>query len=284
MEMEESEKLSPPFWLEKLVAWQYNLGQLIKAERKLINLERTEEHLRIDQKKSGTQYYLIEKKGQKIGKYIPKKNIKFVKKLAQNKYNVKIFPELERQYEIIDRFLHNYEKLDNESFTIYNLEKYYEMLSPARKNLVVPIIFPDKLYANYWNQNKIKEKNKQIFMPEGKIFATRAGENVRSKSEVIIADALKNHNIPYFYELPIKAGKIFYPDFTCLNVHMRKEYIWEHLGLMDNAEYASKCANKIILYEKYGYYLGKNLIITMETSDLPLTPQRVEKVIQEYLL
>ncbi len=282
--MENIEKLPPPFWLETLISWQYSLGQLIESEKKINDSEKTDKHLRIDQTKSGAQYYLIEKRGQKIGKYIPKENIQVVKKLAQYRYNIKIFPELQKQYDIIEKFLHNYQKVNNKNVSIYSFEKCYEKLSAARKNLVVPVTFPDKLYAKFWNQSKNKEKVNLTYMDEGKIFATKNDEKVRSKSEVIIADALANYGIPYFYELPIKIGKTVYPDFTCLNVRTRKEFIWEHFGLMDNMEYASKNTNKIILYEKYGYFLGKNLIITMETHDMPLTPQRVEKIVKEYLL
>ncbi|MEE3440399.1 MAG: hypothetical protein VZR07_10670, partial [Ruminococcus sp.] len=50
-------------------------------------------------------------------------------------------------------------------------------------------------------------------------FETQRGEIVRSKSEVIIADALYYANIPYHYEKPIKVGdRVIYPDFTVLNV------------------------------------------------------------------
>lgn len=274
--MEKIEKLAPPLWLENLINWQHNLGQLIEAEKKINEQEETDKHIRIDQTKSGVQYYLIEKKGQKIGNYITKVNIHLVKKLVQHKYNVKIFPELQKQYKIIDKFLENYAKV--------NLEKYYESLSTARKKLVEPITLSNSLYIKRWCQNKQQEQSRQIFMPEGKIYATKNGDTVRSKSEMIIADALSNYNIPYFYELPLKVGKTLYPDFTCLNVRTRTEYIWEHLGLMDDFEYVSKNINKMIIYENYGFFPGKNIIITMETSKLPLTLQRVEKVIKEYLL
>jgi len=67
---------------------------------------------------------------------------------------------------------------------------------------------------------------------------TAKGERVRSKSEIIIADSLMRAGVPYRYEFPIILngyGKI-YPDFTVLNVGLRKELYWEHLGMMDDSE------------------------------------------------
>ena len=72
--------------------------------------------------------------------------------------------------------------------------------------------------------------------PDMCMFYTSKGERVRSKSEVIIADVLNREGVPYRYEYPIYIkgiGKI-YPDFTVLNIGIRKEMIWDHFGMMDD--------------------------------------------------
>ena len=109
------------------------------------------------------------------------------------------------------------------------------------------------------------------------------GERVRSKSEVIIADALERSGIPYKYECPRElsdGGQRVYPDFTCLNLRTRKEVLWEHLGMMDNPEYASMAVKKFSSYLKNGFVLGVNLIVSMECSDKPLNQTEVRKIIQ----
>lgn len=66
------------------------------------------------------------------------------------------------------------------------------------------------------------------------------GERVRSKSEVIIADMLNRKGISYRYEYPVylkNVGQI-YPDFTVLDAIRRREIYWEHLGMMDDPDYA----------------------------------------------
>lgn len=106
---------------------------------------------------------------------------------------------------------------------------------------------------------------------------------MRSKSEVIIADTLFRHNIPYRYEFPITLKRsnsddirrdfgssiTLYPDFLCLNTRTRTEFYWEHFGLMDDPAYSNNAAGKLRLYTENGILAGRNLIITMETQTEP---------------
>lgn len=74
---------------------------------------------------------------------------------------------------------------------------------------------------------------------------TEKGERVRSKSEKIIADKL---------------------------------------DLMDNPEYCQKAINKLEQYEKNGIFIGKNLIVTFETSKQILNMCVVENMLKEVLM
>ena len=91
------------------------------------------------------------------------------------------------------------------------------------------------------------------------------------------------------YEYPLKlrrpSGDIvtFYPDFLCLNVINRSEFYWEHFGRMDDTDYSNNAAGKLRLYTENGIIAGRNLIITMETQNEPLTTRLVEKIIKELL-
>ena len=123
-------------------------------------------------------------------------------------------------------------------------------------------------------------------MPE---YLTARGERVRSKSEIIIADTLFRLKIPYRYEYPLnlkntKGEKLtLYPDFTCLNLRTRREFYWEHFGMMDNSEYSENVVQKLHLYEQNGIIPGKNLIITMETSTIPINTKQIELLAKSYL-
>ena len=120
------------------------------------------------------------------------------------------------------------------------------------------------------------------FSPDYAEYYTDNGERVRSKSEIIIANKLYRYNIPYRYECPLQlqSGVITHPDFTCLNVSTRQEYIWEHFGIMDNAEYACNAIRKINDYANSGYILGKNFIATFETSNTPINANYIDDIIR----
>ena len=107
----------------------------------------------------------------------------------------------------------------------------------------------------------------------------------KAAKHFISADALNISDIPYRYEYPLNVnGKTFHPDFTILRMYDRKIFYWEHLGLMDDPEYGESACGKIREYMSAGIFLGDNLIITMETSDLPLNHRFISNTIEHYLL
>lgn len=97
---------------------------------------------------------------------------------------------------------------------------------------------------------------------------------------------MNKEGVPYRYEFPIHLngiGKV-YPDFTVLNKRERKEMHWEHLGMMDDPDYAEKAVRKIEMYQNNGFFPGDKLILTYETKMNPINPQTVMLIIQRYLL
>ena len=166
-----------------------------------------------------------------------------------------------------------------------NIRACYTNLTPARQQLITPVTLSDEQYAELWQS--ITWQGRPFAQNEHYLLTNR-NEKVRSKSEVLIANALARHGIPYRYEYPQTLkntqNKIitFHPDFLCLNTKTRCEYIWEHFGLMDNPDYAQKAVRKLQFYAQNKIFPGHNLIITMETQTEPLTPQFVETMIKEY--
>lgn len=142
-----------------------------------------------------------------------------------------------------------------------------------------------------------QEYRRKKIPPEVPPLFTENGEQVRSKSELIIANSLKAAGVPYRYEFPLLMDRNandpdfpdydfcrLHPDFYCLNLRTRREFVWEHFGMMDDPEYAARAAEKIQLYQENGFFPGKNLIITMETSKKPLSSKVLKNLIKEYLL
>lgn len=114
---------------------------------------------------------------------------------------------------------------------------------------------------------------------EGKIHRTLTNLMVRSKSEVIIANMLADRNIPFMYEMPLRApdGTLYLPDFT-LNIHGEQWY-WEHLGMLSKPSYRAHWEKKKAWYEKHGFI--QNLITTSEEEGFD--SQKVLQIINERL-
>ena len=92
---------------------------------------------------------------------------------------------------------------------------------------------------------------------------TLRGEYVASKSEALLADYLYFHHIPYEYEQPLFVrGVCYHPDFT-LSIHGVTVYV-EHLGLLDQPQYAEEWKKKYQQYQSIGIHEGFNLICTRE--------------------
>lgn len=231
--------------------------------------------IRIVKGRKGWQYYLRTEKSDTEGKYIHAKDKGLAVALAQKDYDVKLLNVLEHQLKAIDRFL--------KDFDSSKLQQVYEDLINPRKQLVTPVFLSDEEYVDKWLNVPYEKLGFGKDDPE---FYTAKGERVRSKSEVMISDALIRNNIPYRYEYPVYEDGVLIaaPDFNCLNVRLRKEYYWEHLGMMSNEKYVDRNVKKL---EKYTYskdFDERRLILTMETDKHPLNTRIIEAKIRKFLL
>ena len=230
------------------------------------------------------QFYKRKSKSDLQGTYMPRSQNQLACKLIQADYDKKALTAIKDEISLLKSFLKKYQ--------INNTSHHFTTLPDTRQQIVTPLTLSDSQYAEDWLSKKYPKKEIPPDIP--KLF-TDNKEQVRSKTEVLIANALKAAGVPYRYEFPIKlnlnAGdasqaadiRTFHPDFYCLNLRTRKEYIWEHFGMMDDSEYSARAAEKIILYQQNGYYPGKNLIITMETSKTKPSSIELNQIIQEYL-
>ena len=124
----------------------------------------------------------------------------------------------------------------------------------------------------------------QLF-PEGLRFRCKNGLLVRSKSEQLIATTLIDHNIPFKYENKLMLGlNEYYPDFTILSPKDGSEYLWEHFGKMDDAEYVSRNYKKVFNYIENGYIPFENLIMTFESNNNGIDQIWIEKIIETFFI
>ena len=115
---------------------------------------------------------------------------------------------------------------------------------------------------------------------------TASGEPFKSKAEFIHDSIYEKLSIVHVYEpyLYLKGYGQVRPDFAALNRRTRQTFYHEHFGMMDDPDYCRKALAKLEDYHRNGYYEGKNLLITMESSLHPMDPEDVEKLFRTRLL
>ena len=223
-------------------------------------------NLRIVNKGNVQQYYHITEKNDTRGIYIKAGNRRLARMLAQKDYCKKLKQEAEKELKAIDRAIQDCHP--------EGLQNICRNMTEYRKPLIQPIVQPAEDYIREWLE---KPYERLYFSPEDKPYYTRNGERVRSKSEIIIADALAERGIPYKYECPVFIPGIghIYIDFTLLMPHSRKEKYLEHFGMMDNEKYLQSFFKKVSTYTQNGLIPGDNLIMTFESSFYPLNTKEL---------
>ena len=232
-------------------------------------------HLRISRRKNCAEYFWRTDPKDNNGRYITKENCEVAGRLAQKDYDRKIGRIAKRELSIVSEYL--------EYITSNSIKDIYESMSEARKKLVIPVQIPDERYKTEWISQPYEPMG---FGEDDAEYYSDSGIRVRSKSEIIIANMLEKFGVPYKYEFPVfLEGKgSVRPDFICLNLRNRREYVWEHFGMMDDEEYVQKNIYKINCYEQSGYYPGVNLIMSFETSQTPINSNIIKTMIRQYLL
>lgn len=228
--------------------------------------------LRISNNRGIPRYYRITDPKDTLGDYISKENQALANRLAEKNYLNKLKKEAEAELHDIN----NYLKKHNAS----NLEDIYRNMNEYRKNLITPLVLPDKMYVQQW-KNESYAINP--YFDINKIYPTKNDELVQSKSEAILADMYYDLGIPYRYdaELQLENGVKKYPDFTLLDVKNRRVIYHEHLGMLDDEGYRRKNLRKLDEYRRNGIYPGKNLIITHEADGSYLNVKEIRGMVKE---
>lgn len=271
------EELPPSNILENLINRKNEIENLILFHSDFL-AKAPEGSLRIKTNHGKMQFY-HSTENNKNGRYIKKENHSLIQCLAQKEYYEKLQKALYKEAKELCRII-NFLKQDE-------LLKVYSSLKNGTKQQISPITLENENYAELWKNISYPKKP---FYENHPCFITSTGLNVRSKSEMLIAQTLDSLGIPYRYEFPLKVHaekgvfKTFHPDFLCLNIKTRKEFYWEHFGLLENQEYLLSAIQKLAVYEKNGIIQGKNLIVTMESQTSPISTASITKLAQAFLL
>jgi hypothetical protein len=130
------------------------------------------------------------------------------------------------------------------------------------------------------------------FYEERLIHCTLKGEMVRSKSELTIADRLKENGVDYIYEQPLTIGdQTRYPDFTIEDEESGRKMYWEHCGMLLDPEYKKRWERKLEWYRSnnifpYEEREGKNgiLIVTQDNKLGGISSKEIDHIIKSVIL
>jgi hypothetical protein len=130
-----------------------------------------------------------------------------------------------------------------------------------------------------------------VFLQEGLVHRTSRGLAVRSKSELIIAEALTHAGVRFTYEKALTlGGKTRFPDFTIEDDVSGRVFYWEHLGMLERPEYRRSWDAKLAWYKSNGVELAaesavapRMLICTTESASEGFDASIVQSLIRQYL-
>ncbi len=229
--------------------------------------------IRIAASRKYPQYYLRKEPSDKNGIYISKSEMKLIKTHLQKNYDQKVLKLLIEESKTLKALI------DKHSDKIKQIQNLYSNNHDEVKSLITPVAISDEDYIKVWLGKRYEGKAISDKLP---YFETNNKELVRSKSELNIANMLAKSGLPYKYECPLtlKNGSTIYPDFTVLDVKNRREIYWEHRGMMDDRNYANHAVSRVKSYAHNGYMLGRDLIITEETSTNPLGTDEIKLMIK----
>ena len=125
------------------------------------------------------------------------------------------------------------------------------------------------------------------FLDANLIHRTSNGTLVRSKSEVIIANELSAAGVEFVYEKQFEGhdGSLRLPDFTIEDAATGETYIWEHLGMLSNPDYARAWERKRAWYAASGVEEGggaaATLIVTTDDERGGIDSAEVQAKVRE---
>ncbi len=221
----------------------------------------------------GNQYYYRHKLPGGTIRYIPKKNISLARDLAYRKY-------LELQLEELQNCIRAMQ-----SFQCSTEQSRGKAIQYLADNEGVGRLLRECFPIETAPLSEWASRPPCISAPqqERRIFTCRSGHTVRSKSEVMIDDALYTAKIPFRYEDPLTLGNhVLHPDFTIRHPISGAYILWEHFGLMDVPKYIRSATEKTALYACHGYTPFHNLILTYETDNHPLTYSQIDLMLFYY--
>lgn len=125
------------------------------------------------------------------------------------------------------------------------------LLSARRAENAQTGLINSSLFDGFFHAVPDELINRKGWYKEGLIHQALSGDMVRSKSELVIANLLHERDIPFYYEMLLRApdGTMYLPDFTV--TWQGQTWFWEHWGMMSSDKYQQHRNDKVAWYAKH---------------------------------
>ncbi|MBQ0166746.1 MAG: hypothetical protein KBT02_06555 [Treponema sp.] len=211
-------------------------------------------------------------------RYLKKSEDTLIRALAQKTYNKALLCRIRTERILLEKLIALLEKRP--------VSALWTRYTKTRQKLIRPATLSDDAYAKEWSTVHYKKLG---FKEDEPVLLSAGGIRMRSKSELLIAALLEKCGIPYRYEYPLEIAdqsgskKQFRPDFYCLEPETRREFVWEHFGLMDDTAYRVRAEDKMETFFFSDAFNERNFIVTFEEKDHPLNIAEVASKLTYFL-
>jgi hypothetical protein len=227
--------------------------------------------------KAENSYYAVNKETGKE-KYISKKNFSIVRGLRKQKLCQLGIDVLEKNIKALERLVKAYRPYDPASLE--------EQLTPAYRTKAEEL--QPGVNGDSSATGKRFTQSENPHHPENLKHVTSFGLVVRSRIEAAAAELAYSRGYYIMYEKRVVlydedgSMQVVYPDFIlCENEYSPDVtwIYWEHLGLLDMADYRERTMVKLKLFPHNGIMPGKNLILTTDGMDQAIDLKAISNVL-----
>lgn len=230
----------------------------------------------------------VKKKGQKKKEYLSKKkDVRRAEALAYKRNTQRKIEYLENHLKALKDFTEN-----DSPDALKKLKDKREKTNPEINRLAGAYydrVHPEIAEAR---ERNLKQMNDNIQQFQGKEIDIKEypvksvwGLRFRSKTEALIYDRLRAHELLVLYEPDMElAGVVRSPDFIVYNKRTGQKFVWEHFGKMHDYGYHKKNKWKLLDYLDAGFIPNINMIATFEINDNSVDLVYIESLIENFLL
>lgn len=223
-------------------------------------------------------YYYVKRQGSKSFKYIGKSDTRLVQKVREARFLEEAIRRIDRDIVLMKSLIDGFLPFDPSSIR-ESLPVTYQCQVPPASDVYTH-------EGKKWKADRLEfQKGFPENYPEHKKHRTSDGVMVKTISELVVYEKLKDAGLSFIYELPLPMddyGPPLYPDFKVLSpIDMKSEIIIEFVGRLDKYGYRDDFAWKVGRYIESGYEPGVNLFFIFGDKDGNFDSTQVTKVIAD---